>query len=143
MEQTAGVVRGALGEVAGRPNGDNVLEHHATFDWDSAIRVAEESGRGSTPVDRLRRAAETWDAPVVVTTAVRFFESLFANRTSRCRKLHNLATSVIVLDEAQTLPLPTTARTISSRQRRGTRSLWARPRARRPAAGLVAAARCR
>lgn len=97
IEQTAETCREALGA-------DAVLEHHASFDWEQAARAREDGGDEQDGLGRLRRAAENWDAPVVVTTAVQFFESLYANRTSRCRKLHNLADSVIVLDEAQTVP---------------------------------------
>lgn len=96
IEQTAEVFRQALG--AGTPdNADFVVEHHSAFD---AERIKERWGRR-----KLRLAMENWDAPVVVTTAVQFFESLFSNRPSRCRKLHNIAGSVVVLDETQTLPL--------------------------------------
>ena len=112
-EQTAAIYRTALAADGCERNDEDILEHHATFDWERAASDADGrgsdaddgGGRGSDPVDRLRRAAENWAAPVVVTTAVQFFESLFARRASRCRKLHNLANSVIVLDEAQTLPL--------------------------------------
>jgi CRISPR-associated endonuclease/helicase Cas3 len=83
IEQTAGIFRAILG--------DNVVEHHANLDPDK-----EDT--------RSRLAAENWDAPVIVTTNVQFFESLFAARTSRCRKLHNIVNSVVVLDEAQLLP---------------------------------------
>ena len=104
IEQTADVFR----KVLEGPGEDIVLEHHSSFDWEEAERsaVRTEGLQGDDGLARLRRAAEAWDAPIIVTTAVQFFESLFANRTSRCRKLHNLATSVVVLDEAQTLPLP-------------------------------------
>ena len=96
IEQTAGVFRNALRNGDGRLV-DCVLEHHSTFDEDS---IGNREAR-----DKLHLAMENWDAPIVVTTAVQFFESLFANRPSRCRKLHNIANSVVVLDEAQTLPL--------------------------------------
>lgn len=95
IEQTATVFRKALA------TDDDILEHHASFEWERPGTDAE--GRGGTA--KLRRSAENWEAPIVVTTAVQFFESLFAARTSRCRKLHNLAGAVIVLDEAQTLPI--------------------------------------
>lgn len=96
IEQTAEVFRTALGAQ------DDILEHHSTFDWDKPLGSDAEGREG---LAKLRRAAENWDVPIVVTTAVQFFESLFAARSSRCRKLHNLARSVIVLDEAQTLPV--------------------------------------
>jgi len=83
IEQTADVFRKAAG--------DGVIEHHSNLD-----------PKQDTPESRI--AAENWDAPLVVTTGVQFWESLFAARTSRARKLHNIVNSVVVLDEAQTLP---------------------------------------
>jgi CRISPR-associated endonuclease/helicase Cas3 len=94
IEQTARVFREALGAL-----GDQVLEHHSAFD---ATRELRDERIGP---ERLRLSMATWDFPIVVTTAVQFFESLFSNRPSRCRKLHSIARSVIVLDEAQTMPL--------------------------------------
>ena len=100
IEQTAAVFREALATTEG------VLEHHASFDWEPSRQdTAEADDEGGTGLAKLRKAAENWDAPIVVTTAVQFFESLFARQPSRCRKLHNIAGSVVVLDEAQTLPL--------------------------------------
>jgi len=99
IEQTAEVFRAALSAE------DDILEHHASFDWEAARKGRAPDDEVPAALDKLRRAAENWDVPIVVTTAVQFFESLFAARTSRCRKLHNLAESVVVLDEVQTLPL--------------------------------------
>ena len=94
IEQNAKVFAEILGP-------ENVLEHH------SQTELADEKGDSETPDARRRRlACENWDAPVIVTTAVQFFESLYAAKTSRCRKLHNLAGSVVIFDEAQTLPVP-------------------------------------
>jgi CRISPR-associated endonuclease/helicase Cas3 len=98
VEQTADVFRAALGAEA-------VLEHHSAFD-PGRLRLDPQEEERPSGEERHRQAAENWDAPVVVTTAVQLFESLFAARPARCRKLHNLARTVIVLDEAQTLPLP-------------------------------------
>ena len=92
VEQTARVFRDALGDK----DNDIVLEHHSNFD--------EKRISGREGGDTLRLAMETWDRPIVVTTAVQFYESLFSDRPSRCRKLHNLIGSVVILDEAQTLP---------------------------------------
>ena len=96
IEQTAQTFREALHDSDGGAT-DFVIEHHSTFDEE---RVCNRESK-----DKLRLAMENWDAPIIVTTAVQFFESLFANRPSRCRKLHNIVNSVIILDEAQTLPL--------------------------------------
>ncbi len=74
--------------------GDTVIEHQSNLDVSD---LAKDTARS-------RLACENWDAPVIVTTSVQFFESLFASRTSRCRKLHNIVNSVVVLDEAQLLP---------------------------------------
>jgi CRISPR-associated endonuclease/helicase Cas3 len=87
IEQTADQFRQIFGE-------DAVVEHHSNV-------ADQEHERESS---RLRLAAENWDAPLIVTTSVQFFESLFASRTSRCRKLHNIVNSVVILDEAQLLP---------------------------------------
>ena len=87
IEQTAEVFRAIFGDA-------NVLEHHSNTDPDKASK--EDS--------RSRLASENWDAPIIVTTSVQYFESLFAARTSRCRKLHNIVNSVVVLDETQLLP---------------------------------------
>ena len=93
IEQNAAEFRKAFGELGEQA----VLEHHSTFDDGKLQNEATK--------DKLRLASENWDVPIVVTTAVQFFESLFADRSSRCRKLHNIAGSVIILDEAQMLPL--------------------------------------
>ena len=90
IEQTADVFRGIFGE-------ENVVEHHSN----ASFEVGE---GGSAAQYRLAGATENWDAPIIVTTAVQFFESLYANRPSKCRKLHNIANSVIIFDEAQMLP---------------------------------------
>lgn len=93
IEQNARVFREAFGELGEAA----VLEHHSAFFDDTSKELQS--------IEKRRLAMENWDAPVIVTTAVQFFESLFADRPSRCRKLHNIAGSVVILDEAQTLPL--------------------------------------
>ncbi len=99
-EQTADVYR-SIFEAPGSEE-SQVLEHHSGWDPAAVADASDEDFHAQEIWTRL--AAENWDAPVVVTTTVQLFESLFASRPSRCRKLHRLARSVIVLDEAQTLP---------------------------------------
>lgn len=86
IEQNAQVFREILGN-------DNVLENHSNVDYE----ISED-------FKPMQLAAENWDKPVVVTTNVQFFESLYANKSSKCRKLHNIVNSVIIFDEAQMLP---------------------------------------
>ncbi len=90
IEQNAEVFQVILGK-------EQVLEHHCNYKGSDDSEAAAYNRRRGL-------AAENWDAPVVVTTNVQFFESLFSSKTSRCRKLHNIAGSVIVLDEAQAIP---------------------------------------
>lgn len=73
---------------------ENVLENHCNVDYESSEEFRP-----------MQLASENWDKPVVVTTNVQFFESLFSNKTSKCRKLHNMTNSVIIFDEAQMLPV--------------------------------------
>jgi CRISPR-associated endonuclease/helicase Cas3 len=84
IEQTADTLRHIFGD-------SNVVEHHSNLDPDKETQ-------------RAGLAAENWDAPIIVTTNVQFFESLYAAKSGRCRKLHNLVNSVVILDEAQLLP---------------------------------------
>lgn len=87
IEQNAQVFREILGQ-------DNVLENHCNVDYGD-----------SEELKPMQLASENWDKPVIVTTNVQFFESLFASRSSKCRKIHNIANSVVIFDEAQMLPL--------------------------------------
>lgn len=90
IEQNAAVFKKILGEK-------NVIEHHSGLVFDPGQET-------SAAVSRKLRATENWDAPVIVTTAVQFFESMYANCSSKCRKIHNIANSVIIFDEAQMIP---------------------------------------
>lgn len=89
ITQTATVLRNIFGN-------ENVLEHH------SNVNPTEEEGEITK---KLKLATENWDYPIIVTTNVQLFESLFCNKPSDCRKLHNIVNSVLILDEVQTLPM--------------------------------------
>lgn len=87
IEQNAEVFRKILGK-------NNVLEDHSNVDYGN-----------SEELNPMQLASENWDKPVVVTTNVQFFESIFSNKPSKCRKLHNIVNSVVIFDEAQMLPV--------------------------------------
>lgn len=91
IEQTAGIFKEIFGER-------NVLEHHSNFDPEGP-RLDD-----NHDYEYSRLSMENWDAPIIVTTNVQFFESLFSNKRSRCRKIHNVSRSVIIFDEAQMIP---------------------------------------
>ena len=88
--QTAATLKAIFGE-------ENVLEHHSNVNTDN-IKNREQR-------ERMQLATENWDYPIIVTTNVQLFESLFSNKRSDCRKLHNVVKSVLILDEVQTLPM--------------------------------------
>lgn len=93
ITQTAMVFREIFGE-------ENILEHHSEV-------VVEQQGEGDSndeQMSRLKFLTENWDAPIILTTNVQFFESLFASKPAKCRKVHSIANSVIVMDEVQALP---------------------------------------
>lgn len=89
IEQNAKIFKNIFGD-------DAVLEHHCNFDYESVKDIGTRK--------RLQRTAENWDASIIVTTNVQFFESIYGNRSSELRKLHNIANSVIVFDEAHMIP---------------------------------------
>lgn len=92
IEQTACIFRSILGN-------EPVLEHHSNL-------IVDRDNLDEEHEERRRMACENWDPPIIVTTNVQFFESFFSNRSSRTRRLHNAARSVVILDEAQMLPVP-------------------------------------
>lgn len=95
--QTADTLRKIFGE-------ENVLEHHSNVDLDSDENKEIKEKYDETR-ERLKLATENWDYPIIVTTNVQLFESMFSNKPSKCRKLHNIVNSVIILDEVQTLSM--------------------------------------
>ena len=100
IRQNANAYRKALGSK-GKLDWLNVVEHHSGIDEQKAMSESTESRESEI---RRRIAVENWDAPIIVTTAVQFFESLFTDHPSQARKLHRIAKSVVILDEVQTLP---------------------------------------
>ena len=92
ITQTAGIFREIFGE-------EHVLEHHSDISF-----AGGEASQEAERYERTRLLAENWDAPIIVTTNVQFFESLFSHKVSRNRKVHSIANSVVVFDEVQMFP---------------------------------------
>jgi len=102
IEQTANVYRDIFKEFGD----DFILEHHsmAGLGKEESKSDAEGDTEAQQQIKRQRLLSENWDAPIIITTSVQFLESLFSNRSSRCRKIHRIANAVILFDEVQTLP---------------------------------------
>ncbi len=96
IDQTAQIIKDIFGE-------EWVLEHHSSY---NEGKMTGEGGKEEYSLieQRKKLACENWDYPIIVTTTIQFFESLFSNRPSRCRKIHNIAESAVIFDEVQTLP---------------------------------------
>lgn len=105
IDQTAQILKEIFGE-------EWVLEHHSSYN-ESDTFEKDESGNYKTLEERKKLACENWDYPIIVTTTVQFFESLFSNRSSKCRKNHNIAEAVVIFDEVQTLPKEMISPTLS------------------------------
>lgn len=97
IEQTARVYKAILCD-GGNPN--YILEDHSLRDLDDG--------------ESTRLFSENWDSPLIITTTVKFFEALFSNRPTECRKLHNIANSIVIFDEAQTMPAGLTIATLNT-----------------------------
>lgn len=97
IDQTVGELKRIFGE-------EFVLEHHSNFNEDDENnnKISDEGIQDNHQSKRL--AIENWDFPIIVTTTVQFFESLFSNKPSKCRKVHNIAKAVVIFDEVQSLP---------------------------------------
>ncbi len=105
IDQTAAILKDIFGE-------EWVLEHHSAYNENETANKDDENELD--PLQKQKRlASENWDYPIIVTTTVQFFESLFSNKPSKCRKIHNIAESVVIFDEVQTLPKEILLPTIS------------------------------
>ena len=105
IDQTATILKEIFGD-------EWVLEHHSAYNEDIPANEANENELNVIQKQK-ELACENWDYPIIVTTTVQFFESLFSNRPSKCRKIHNLAESVVIFDEVQTFPKEILLPTIS------------------------------
>ncbi len=96
IDQTANELKKIFGE-------EWILEHHSSFNEGHDLPAARKEDY-SAEQKWKKLACENWDFPIIVTTTVQFFESLFSNKPAKCRKIHNIAESVVIFDEVQTIP---------------------------------------